>query len=105
MMHLLAGLPDDYLREIATYFADQHVPYPPPARPAVSADVLEQGRVLAVQGDAARGLPACVAWHGAALSGRLPDLPGLLGLPRAYIGAQIGGRRTGLPPSPAPPPH
>ena len=33
MSHLLAGLPDDYLREIAAYFADQHVPYPAAVRP------------------------------------------------------------------------
>ncbi|WP_370628267.1 cytochrome c [Bordetella sp. BOR01] len=96
MAHLLAGLPDDYLLEIAAYFADQHVPYPTPARPAVSADVLEHGRVLAMQGDLARGLPACVACHGAALSGLAPAIPGLLGLPRDYIGAQIGGWKNGL---------
>jgi len=96
MTHLLAGLPDDYLLEIAAYFADQHVPYPPPVRAAVSADMLEQGRMLAVQGDRARGLPACVACHGAALSGLAPAIPGLLGLPRDYIGAQIGGWKNGL---------
>jgi len=96
MAHLLVGLPDDYLREIAAYFADQHVPYPPPARPAGSADMLQHGRVLAMQGDPARGLPACVACHGAALSGQAPAIPGLLGLPRDYIGAQIGGWKNGL---------
>jgi len=96
MAHLLAGLPDAYLREIAAYFADQHVPYPPPVRPAVSAGMLEQGRVLAMQGDPARGLPACVACHGAALSGLDPAIPGLLGLSRDYIGAQIGGWKNGL---------
>ncbi|CAP40776.1 c-type cytochrome [Bordetella petrii] len=96
MAHLLVGLPDAYLREIAAYFADQHVPYPPPAAPAASAGMLEQGRVLATQGDPARGLPACVACHGAALSGLAPAIPGLLGLPRDYIGAQIGGWKNGL---------
>jgi len=96
MTHLLAGLPDAYLREIAAYFADQHVPYPPPARQAVPAAMLEQGRTLAMQGDPARGLPACVACHGAALSGLNPAIPGLLGLPRDYIGAQIGGWKNGL---------
>jgi len=96
MTHLLAGLPDDYLREIAAYFADQHVPYAPPPRPAASADMLEHGRLLATQGDSARGLPACSACHGAALSGLSPAIPGLLGLPRDYIGAQIGGWKNGL---------
>lgn len=96
MTHLLTGLPDDYLREIAAYFGDQHVPYPAPVRAAVSADMLAHGRVLATQGDPARGLPACVACHGVALSGLSPAIPGLLGLPRDYIGAQIGGWKNGL---------
>ena len=96
MTHLLTGLPDAYLHEMAAYFAEQHVPYPPPARLAVSADMLEHGRVLATRGDAARGLPACAACHGAAFSGLAPAIPGLLGLPRDYIGAQIGGWKNGL---------
>lgn len=96
MTHLLAGLPNDYLREMAAYFSEQHVPYPPPVRADVSAATLEAGRKLAKDGDAARGLPACVSCHGAALSGMLPAIPGLLGLPRDYIGAQIGGWKNGL---------
>ncbi|MCD0503103.1 c-type cytochrome [Bordetella petrii] len=96
MTHLLAGLPDAYLREMAAYFADQQVPYPPPPRPAAAADMLEQGRVLATRGDAARGLPACTACHGTTLGGVAPAIPGLLGLPRDYIGAQIGGWKNGL---------
>ncbi|MVW79233.1 c-type cytochrome [Bordetella sp. 02P26C-1] len=96
MTHLLTGLPDAYLREMADFFAEQHVPYPAPARPAVSASMLERGRVLALKGDAARGLPACVACHGARLNGLAPAIPGLLGLPRDYIGAQIGGWINGL---------
>jgi len=89
-------LPDDYLREMATYFADQHVPYPAPVRADVSAATLEAGRKLARDGDAARGLAACASCHGAALSGMLPAIPGLLGLPRDYISAQIGGWKNGL---------
>lgn len=96
MTHLLAGLPDDYLREMAAHFAGQHVPYPAPARADVSAATLEAGRKLAMQGDAARGLPACATCHGAALGGMLPAIPGLLGLPRDYIGAQIGSWKNGL---------
>lgn len=96
MTHLLVGLPDDYLREIAGYFAEQHAPYPRPTRPDVSAATLEAGRKLALNGDAARGLPSCAACHGAALSGVAPAIPGLLGLPRDYIGSQIGGWKNGL---------
>ncbi|MDF8363899.1 c-type cytochrome [Achromobacter anxifer] len=96
MTHLLTGLPDDYLREIAAYFSAQHVPYPAPTRADVSAATLEAGRTLALNGDPARGLPACAACHGAALGGVLPAIPGLLGLPRDYIGAQIGSWKNGL---------
>lgn len=96
MAHLLAGLPDAYLHEMAAYFADQHVPYPAPARAEVSAATLEAGRKLALSGDTARGLPACAACHGATLGGALPAIPGLLGLPRDYVGSQIGSWKNGL---------
>ncbi|MFD4835967.1 c-type cytochrome [Achromobacter sp. NPDC058515] len=96
MTHLLAGLPDDYLREMAAYFSGQRAPYPAPARADVSSATLEAGRKLAMDGDAARGLPACASCHGAALGGMLPAIPGLLGLPRDYIGAQIGSWKNGL---------
>ena len=46
-------------------------------------------------GDAARGVPACVQCHGAALTGVLPNTPGLLGLPRDYLNSQLGAWRTG----------
>lgn len=96
MTHLLTGLPDDYLREMAEFFAAQQAPYPPPARPVASPAMLELGRGLALHGDASRGLPACVACHGVRLNGQAPAIPGLLGLPRDYIGAQIGGWINGL---------
>lgn len=96
MTHLLAPLPDAYLYEIAGYFAAQHAPYPPPARGPASSALLERGRLLTQQGDPARDVPACVACHGARLSGLGPAIPGLLGLPRDYIGAQIGSWRGDL---------
>ena len=47
------------------------------------------------QGDAARGLPACVQCHGERLTGVLPNVPGLLGLPLDYLNAQLGAWQTG----------
>jgi cytochrome c553 len=96
MSYLLHNLPDAYLREIAVYFSEQHLPYPDPQRGGASAAMLEKGRLLTSAGDPERKLPACVACHGAALSGLAPAIPGLLGLPRDYIGAQIGSWKTGL---------
>ena len=95
MRYLMAHLTDDYLREMAEHFARREVPYPPPLRPQAAAPVLAQGDALVRQGDAARGLPACVACHGAAMTGVLPAVPGLLGLSRDYLNSQLGAWRTG----------
>ena len=90
MQRLLENLPDAYLYEIAGYFASQHVPYPAPERPSVPSQVLEHGRTLAMNGDKARKLPACVACHGSTFGGTAPAIPGLLGLPRDYLVSQLG---------------
>ncbi|MFT3818351.1 MAG: c-type cytochrome [Rubrivivax sp.] len=99
MAHLLEPLSDDYLRDLAGYFAALNLPHEPPAPlPAhLAADAAAQARAkaLATQGDAARRLPACSACHGAALTGTLPGVPALLGLPRDYLNAQLGAWRTG----------
>ena len=95
MTYLVDHMSDDYLREIADYFAAQHPPYPasPPSR--LPAAALERGRTLALTGDAARKIPACAACHGAALGGVQPATPGLLGLPRDYLIAQMGAWKNG----------
>ena len=95
MTGLLAPLDDAYLREIADHFAALDVAYPPPQPPKESAAVVEQGRLLVVQGDPARRIPACVQCHGEAMMGVAPSIPGLLGLPRDYLNAQLGAWRTG----------
>jgi cytochrome c553 len=95
MTNLLAPLDDRYLRDIARHFAALELPYaaPPPSR--ADAATLRQGQRLAQQGDAARGIPACQACHGSALTGMGADVPGLLGLPVDYLNAQLGAWRTG----------
>ncbi|ARP84973.1 cytochrome C [Bordetella genomosp. 9] len=95
MTNLLRHLPDDYLLEIAAWFAGQHPPYPPPAPADASPATLARGRLLTTAGDPARGVPACAACHGAALNGLAPAIPGLLGLPRDYLLAQLGSWRNG----------
>jgi len=95
MRSLLSTLDDAYLREIALHFARQSAPYPAPILVNASAEILERGKALATQGDAQQGLPACARCHGQSLTGVLPQTPGLLGLPRDYINAQLGGWRTG----------
>ncbi|WP_425352969.1 c-type cytochrome [Alsobacter soli] len=102
MNYLLEFLPPDYLKEMAEYFASLNPPLPPPATPAVGEDVLNLGKTLVTQGDAARNIPACVSCHGPSLTGMEPGIPGLLGLRPNYISAQLGawryGTRTALAP-------
>lgn len=95
MAYLVDQMPDAYLREIADYFAALDLPYPPPQTTNAPAAALARGEQLVRHGDAARGIPACSQCHGAAMTGIAPSMPGLLGLPRDYLLAQLGAWRTG----------
>lgn len=95
MARLLQGLPDAYLAEFGTHFAAQRVPVPtPPAGPTPDAGTTERATALVRQGRP--GVPACAACHGDRLTGVAPSVPGLLGLPRDYLVAQLGGWREGV---------
>ncbi len=96
MARLLEPLSDDYLLEIATHFSRLELPYPPPARVALTEAARARGRTLALEGDPGRSLPACVNCHSPRLTGVLPNTPGLLGLPRDYLNGQLGAWRSGL---------
>ena len=95
MAHLIAPLSDDYLRAMADYFSQLDLAYPAPAPAVAPPDVMARGKALVLQGDASRNIPACVQCHGKALTGVKPLAPGLLGLPRDYLNAQLGGWQTG----------
>ncbi len=95
MAGLLEPLSDGYLLELAQYFSKLDLPYPPPAGPTATAADLKRGQTLTTQGDPAQKIPACKSCHGAALTGVQPGVPGLLGLPRDYLNAQLGGWQTG----------
>ncbi|HEX3141099.1 MAG TPA: cytochrome C [Rhizobacter sp.] len=95
MARLIEPLSDAYLQEMATYFAALDLPYPAAQPVAGAAADLRQGEALALRGDRSRGIPACVQCHGGGLTGLAPAIPGLLGLPRDYLNAQLGGWKTG----------
>lgn len=95
MVGLVDVMDDAYLRAIAQHFAALELPYPAPAPVQASAAELARGEALVRRGDAARNLAACVDCHGAQLTGVAPKVPGLLGLPRDYLNAQLGAWRTG----------
>jgi cytochrome c553 len=95
MARLLDPLSDAYLLEIAQHFASLDLPYASPPVSRAPDAVLRRGQALALEGDAASRIPACAQCHGAALTGVRPNTPGLLGLPRDYLAAQLGAWKTG----------
>ena len=95
MTRLVDPMSDAYMAEIAAHFASLHLPYPAPTPSGLSAERLARGQALVLRGDPARGLPACVQCHGERLTGVLPHVPGLLGLPLDYLNAQLGAWQTG----------
>ncbi|TBR38707.1 MULTISPECIES: c-type cytochrome [Dyella] len=94
MEYTVRHLSPAYMQEIAQYFAAQEVPYQRSPVPRTSADALKRGEELALHGDAARQIPACVACHGTQLTGVQPNVPGLVGLPYDYLSSQLGSWRT-----------
>ena len=96
MAGLLRNMSDDYLREIAGYFAALDVPYPAPGPSGLNAEQQARAERLILQGDPARKVPACTACHGPSMAGRAPAIPGLIGLPRDYLVGQLGAWRNGL---------
>ncbi|MFC7517365.1 c-type cytochrome [Herbaspirillum sp. GCM10030257] len=95
MNAMVAHMSDAYLKEIAQYFADQQLPYPPAQPSAFSRATLEHGRGLVIHGDASRNIPACIACHGKNLTGATSNIPSLVGLPRDYLNAQFGAWKSG----------
>ena len=95
MTQLIDPLSDAYLLEIAQYFSALEVPYPAPLRTTATTEVLRRGEQLVMQGEPARKVPACVQCHGLAMTGVAPGIPGLLGLPRDYLNAQLGAWKAG----------
>jgi cytochrome c553 len=98
MVGLVEHQSDAALMEMAQYFAQLELPYPEPQKPppGTTAQTLQRGQLLALQGDAAKGIAACAACHGPQLLGVQPAIPGLLGLPRDYIAGQFGAWQTGM---------
>jgi cytochrome c553 len=95
MVYLVEHLSDAYLQEIAEYYGSLDLPYPPlPAVTATPAE-LARGEALVLRGDPARKIPSCVECHGQKLTGVLPAIPGVLGLPRNYLVGEFGAWRNG----------
>ena len=96
MAYLLDHMTDQYLHEIANHFASLDLPYPPAQTTQAAPATLARGEQLVRHGDATRSIPACASCHGAAMTGVVPAMPGLLGLPHDYLLGQLGAWRAGM---------
>jgi cytochrome c553 len=96
MVYFMQFRDDSDLAEIAAYFSQQRLPYPPPASPRTSPEALERGRKLVLNGNPAQHVPACRSCHGSRLLGVEPAVPALLGLSTDYLLAQLGAWRNGM---------
>lgn len=95
MAGLLANLSDAYLGEIALYYAARpHAAQPPVA--SATPEQLALGERLTKLGDPERRIPPCQACHGEQLTGVIPMIPGLRGLPASYLDAQVGAWKNGV---------
>ncbi len=96
MAYFVDHMTDAYLQEIARHFAQLDLPYALPRAAAATPAQFARGEALVRHGDRALGVPACAACHGVALTGALPAIPGVLGLPREYLQLQFGSWRVGV---------
>jgi cytochrome c553 len=95
MNYLVTHLPDAYLKDMAQYFANLDLPYPPPQISNLSPELLQRGQALVFQGDPSKKIAACVTCHGQSMMGMRSASPSLLGLPRDYLVGQLGAWQTG----------
>jgi cytochrome c553 len=95
MNYLVAYLPDAYLREMAEYFAKLRTPYSQKQEMRADPATIARGQALVTAGDPSKQIPACIACHGAQLTGMEPGVPGLVGLRPTYIAAQLTRWRVG----------
>lgn len=95
MAGLLAQLDDDYLRHMADYYAAQ-TPKLAAREDMPDQQAAARAQRLVKQGDTQARIPACTKCHGEQLHGRLPAIPGLIGLSAEYISAQMGAWREGV---------
>ena len=95
MNYLVAYLPDAYLREMADHFAKLRPPFAEREQATADDSAMARGQALVTGGDSKSGIPACIACHGAGLTGMNPGIPGLVGLRPAYVAGQLTRWRVG----------
>lgn len=87
MANIAKGLSAEGMRDVSAYYARQEMPSP--ERGEVPRERLEQGRRLALIGDAKEAIPACAACHGPDGKGIPPRFPRIGGQHAAYLEKQL----------------
>lgn len=94
MQAVAATLDEDDIAQLAEHYARMPPPKPAAAAERPDSALVEDGRRIATEGASARGIPPCVACHGASAA---PLFPQLAGQPATYLAMQLrlwqrGGR-------------
>jgi cytochrome c553 len=92
MSPIAARLEEPERAAVAAHYAAQPSPEVPPLPDGIATD---RGRQLALEGDPARKLPACIACHGTQGIGIPPAFPYLAGQDPLYMTMQIRLWRQG----------
>ncbi|EGR4317215.1 cytochrome c4 [Vibrio cholerae] len=91
MSAMAMPLSDEDIADLAAYYASM-----PISGNTTPEDVVAQGKVLYIAGDASRGLTACIACHGPRGNGtELSGFPKISGQHSDYIKAQLEKFRSG----------
>jgi len=90
MQPMASGLDAQEIRRLADYYSHLAPPQPKPG--TVDRSLVERGRQLATEGDAANRVPACNACHA---STALADYPRLAGQNAPYMARQLALWRSG----------
>ena len=90
MARMLAYLSEDYLREMAAYYAAQPANYAEHKLTPAAVNSGARGQQLFLQGDDKQTLLACATCHGEDGLGDGHAIPSLKGLPAKYMAAQLG---------------
>jgi cytochrome c553 len=98
MTMMAGGIAAADVADLAAYFGSLPTLHGPGTVSGPGARLREQARTLVYQGDAARGLPACVSCHGPGGLGSAPGVPPvplLGGQERPYLEFQLRDWRSG----------
>lgn len=94
MLPFAQMLDDTQIEDVAVYYSSLEA-RKPPASDAISQDVLDAGRKLALHGDWDRYIVPCMSCHGPGNQGVGPTFPDISGQHAGYIATQLVAWRDG----------